>query len=337
MSSYGNSPSVSVVIPTRNRPSLVAEAVRSVLAQVVPPQEIIVVIDGGECSSNGLGATHEALSIFEDARLRVLTLPVPAGGSEARNAGVRAAVGEWIAFLDDDDQWLPEKLSVQLAALAWLPLDRDWVLSCPVLARSPLWEEVWPRVPYHPSQPLVEYLFCRKGWFAGRRYGGALLQTSTLLAPRRLLLRCPFAPGLAKHQDWDWLLRVSRQSGVAIHQITGAPLVVFHVEGDRPSVGRSLDWQFSLTWALNRRELFTTKALAAFVATECAAQAQTAGMREHWLLLRVLISTGLPAIAELLHMVIFLLMPQPTRRAFRERLRPKRLSVEHGPLSYRAP
>ncbi len=333
MSSYGNPPSVSVVIPTRNRPSMVVKAVQSALMQTASPWEVIVVIDGAD----GLGATREALAAIRDPRLRLLALPIAVGGSEARNAGVRAAAGEWIGFLDDDDEWMPEKLSVQLAALAWLPSDRDWVVSCPVLARSPLWEEVWPRELYSATQPLAEYLFCRKGWFAGRRYGRALLQTSTLLAPRSLLIRCPFATGLTKHQDWDWLLRVHQQKGAAIHQVTGAPLVIFHVEGSRPSVGRSQDWQFSLTWALERRELFTRKALAAFLATECAAQAQSASPREQWLLLRTLLGTGLPALPELLHALIFLLVPRTARRALREYLRPKRLSLQHRPLSYRAP
>ena len=309
------SPRVSVVIPTRNRPTLVVSAVRSALAQSVPPLEVIVVIDGPEPASGGM--TVEALRGVQDARLRVLPLTCTVGGAEARNHGVRAASGDWIAFLDDDDVWLPGKVAVQLVFAETLPREQLPILSCRVLARAPQWEEVWPRVIYREGQSVAEYLFCRRGW----GYGEALLQTSTLLVPRRLLERVPFTPGLRKHQDWDWLLRASAEPDAAIYCVADRPLVVFHIEGDRSSVSRGADWRSSLAWARRRRTLISRRALRGFLVTECAAQAQRQSWRERAAVAGLLLHSGMPGPSELLQASTFLLVPQKLRRVVRDSLR----------------
>ena len=127
------------------------------------------------------------------------------GGSGARNAGVKAARSEWIAFLDDDDEWLPGKLQKQME-VALRAEEANPVVSCRVVVKTPQSEYVFPRRVYRGEGRIEEYLFCRKRW----PVGGGFVQTSTLLARRDLLLRVPFAEGLAVHQDWDLLLRVSR-------------------------------------------------------------------------------------------------------------------------------
>src|ERR1700683_1346744 len=97
---------VSVVIPTHNRALQVKEAIDSVLAQSEPVREIIVVDDGSTDD------TQKQLSTYAD-RVRVLILQGE-GASAARNSGIRAALGQWIAFLDDDDVWLPAKIERQM-------------------------------------------------------------------------------------------------------------------------------------------------------------------------------------------------------------------------------
>ncbi len=333
--------SVSVVIPTRNRPQMVFAAVRSALSQTLPPVEVVVVIDG-PAALDAAGAqsaiddgTQAALAQIVDKRLRVITLPSQVGGAEARNIGVRAATGNWIAFLDDDDLWLPGKLAVQLGFAAALPANITPVLSCPVLARSPQWEELWPRTPYRPGESMAEYLFCRRGW----RYGSALLQTSTLLVPRELLLRVPFAMGLRKHQDWDWLLRATAEPGVIVYPVGKVPLAIFHVEGERSSVGRACDWRFSFAWASERQGYFTSRAYASFLVTECAAQASAQGWRERLAFVSALLRTDLShlVLSQLLQLMAFLLFSQKSRRALRTVLQMVQSSRRSAPAACRAP
>ncbi len=313
---------VSVVIPTRNRARLVLGAVESALEQTYAKLEVLVVIDGPENAA--AESTAAVLARVKDSRLRVMALAENVGGGEARNLGVRAAGGEWVAFLDDDDLWLPEKLAVQLEHALRLPSGVVPVLTCPVLARSPKWEDVWPREPYKPGELLSEYLFCRKGW----SYGSALLQTSTLMAPRTLLLTVPFARSLKKHQDWDWLLRAIQYPSVRVQPAGHRPLVVFRVEGERASVGRVQDWRFSLAWARERKALLTRRAFAGFLATECAAQAQGEGWRAQAELLVAFLKNGVPPVGDAARFFVFLCVPQARRRRLRDLFRHRRTAGE---------
>lgn len=100
---------ISVVIPTYNRADVVTRAIKSVLVQTYTDYEIIVVDDGST------DKTREILTPYSNC-IRYIH-QMNQGVSSARNAGIRAARGEFIAFLDSDDEWLPEKLSVQVAEL----------------------------------------------------------------------------------------------------------------------------------------------------------------------------------------------------------------------------
>ena len=100
-------PRVSVIIPTFNRSERVVRAVSSVLNQSFKDFEIIVVDDGSTDN------THEALSKYTSA-IHYIQQPDNMGVSAARNRGITSSIAPWIAFLDSDDYWLKEKLSVQI-------------------------------------------------------------------------------------------------------------------------------------------------------------------------------------------------------------------------------
>jgi glycosyltransferase involved in cell wall biosynthesis len=103
-------PFISIVIPSHNRPDTLAEALASVRAQTFTDYEIIVVSNG---ESDGMRQQTRAVANAHRAQYFVLD---EGSVSIARNFGLAKARGEWIAFLDDDDIWLPEKLARQLAA-----------------------------------------------------------------------------------------------------------------------------------------------------------------------------------------------------------------------------
>lgn len=100
---------ITAVITTFNRPVHTREAIESVLAQTRAADEIIVVDDG---------STDDTPTTLKEFGKNIYVIRQPNGGvSAARNAGIRAAAGEWIAFLDSDDLWLPDKLEAQVNAL----------------------------------------------------------------------------------------------------------------------------------------------------------------------------------------------------------------------------
>lgn len=97
-------PVVTVVVPTYNRASLLVRAIGSVLAQTLRNWELIVVDD---CSTD---ETEQVVRSFSDDRIKYIRHDRNRRVSAARNTGIRCARGEYVAFLDDDDEWLPEKL-----------------------------------------------------------------------------------------------------------------------------------------------------------------------------------------------------------------------------------
>lgn len=106
---------VSVVIPTRNRPVLLRRAMQSVLAQDWRNLELIVVDDASDAAQN-VGAVVEEMTAV-DTRIRYLRQAKQSGVSAARNRGIAEARGSYIAFQDDDDEWIVDKLSRQVSAL----------------------------------------------------------------------------------------------------------------------------------------------------------------------------------------------------------------------------
>ncbi len=104
-------PKVSVIIPTYNRPEMVKNAVQSVLNQTYRDLEVIVVDDGMDRRAG------EGLKMIEDDRVVYIQHEKSLGGGAARNTGIIKSRGEYIALLDDDDEWMPTKLEKQMVLL----------------------------------------------------------------------------------------------------------------------------------------------------------------------------------------------------------------------------
>ncbi len=196
---------VSAVIPTRDRARWVERAVASVLAQTRPPEEVIVVDDG---STDG---TAECLrELFP--QVRVISTE-NRGVSAARNRGIAAAASEWIAFLDSDDEWRPEKLEAQLEALAAEP-------GCRLCHSDEIWIRNGRRV--NPRRHHEK----RGGSIYRRCLPRCVISPSAALVARSLLVEVGlFDESLPACEDYDLWLRICVREPVAY---VDRPLVVKH-------------------------------------------------------------------------------------------------------------
>ncbi|SHF68048.1 Glycosyl transferase family 2 [Desulfacinum infernum DSM 9756] len=194
---------VSVIIPTHNRARMVREAVESVLAQKDARFELIVVDDGST------DETPEALGPHRD-RLRFIRQE-NRGVSAARNRGIQVARGEWIAFLDSDDLWLPGKLRAQLSFFE----EHPDLLICQT-------EEVWIRNGrrWNPKK----YHAKPSGYCFGRLLERCLVSPSAVMIHRRVLNEVGlFDETLPACEDYDLWLRIGCRRPIGL---VPEPLVI---------------------------------------------------------------------------------------------------------------
>lgn len=187
-------PVVSVVIPTRNRERYLRQAIESVLAQSYPDFEIIVIDDG---STDG---TPNLARSFDNPRVRFIS-QMTAGPSEARNRGMHEATGDYIAFLDDDDLFLPTKLELQVAYLE-ANAAADLVASgMQLINESGEIQRLWRT---WQDQPELTLLGCL--------YSCPVLPSAVLIRKAVLSqLDQWFDPGLKRCVDKDFFLQVMLQ------------------------------------------------------------------------------------------------------------------------------
>jgi glycosyltransferase involved in cell wall biosynthesis len=295
-------PLVSAIIPTRNRPELVRRAVKSVLQQIYERIEVIVVVDGLDLK------TVTVLEELSDPRVRIIALKESVGGGEARNIGVAAASGYWIALLDDDDEWLPKKITAQLSLALQQTDDRVLIVSR-FVACSVSGDFLMPVRPPRSDEPFSEYLFTPHCGF----------QTSTFFCSRRLFLEVPFTPGLKGCQDLDWFLRMMTHSGVQL-LIANKPLALYHLPQSRNSVSRGFDWQLRLEWGRSQRHLMTARAYSLFVVGLCVTKAalEPFSFKTFTVLLRECLFAGSPNLRTVAHLFALFLLPDKLQQSLRD-------------------
>ncbi len=190
-------PVVSVIVPVRNGELLLAEALTSVRDQTFARLEAITVDDGSTDGSADVARRF----CREDPRFRLVSLG-GAGVSAARNEGIRHASGEWIAFLDADDLWFPQKLARQMEEVRKEPR-ADFLFSNYVEWR----DGVDFRVRYASERKLP------RGACLPRLVYSNLFGTSTVMVRRELLDRAGhFDTMLTAAEDWDLWLRMAETS-----------------------------------------------------------------------------------------------------------------------------
>ena len=206
---------VSVVVPTRNRCAWLAITLRSVLQQQDVDLELIVV---DEASTDG---TQEMLIALRDARVRVIRHEIPRGVSGARNRGAAEARGEWLAFLDDDDLWAPDKLGRQLHAAQTGGC--DWVYTGAVNITGD-GRVVSGRAPLAPDDVLA----------ALPRYNAIPGGGSNVVVRRTTWLSAgPFDTRLRNTEDWEMWIRLAKHGPPAW---VCSPLLAYRVHPSNSSL-----------------------------------------------------------------------------------------------------
>lgn len=199
---------VSVIIPVYNSEKHIARAIESVLRQTVPAFEIIVINDGSQ------DGTQKVLEQFKG---RIIDKTVPNGGaSKARNIGITMSTGDWVAFLDSDDEWLSDKLERQVALIAGHP-DAGLVFSAYDLtsgqkeqARTISFGQIHPlgQTVVQRNQPVIEDCFYLL-------FVENFIKTSTVMIRRDILNQAGlFDESLRTVEDRDLFIRVSNLTTV---------------------------------------------------------------------------------------------------------------------------
>jgi glycosyltransferase involved in cell wall biosynthesis len=208
-------PTVSVVLPVFNGESSIGRAVQSVLRQTMSDLELVVVDDGSA------DRTGTVVSRYSEPRLKFVKLANNSGPSAARNAGISLARGEYIAFLDSDDEWLPDKLEQQVETIRASSATTGISTTGFRIHRlvSGRYQDTIPDP--HDDWRRRQLTMC------------ALGPGSTLMVKRDVFPQVGmFDVALRRFEDWDWMIRC-----LAVRNIVICPsvLAILHVDR-RPSV-----------------------------------------------------------------------------------------------------
>lgn len=223
-------PQVSVILPTYNRAHLIKRPIKSVLNQQFSDLELIIVDDGSRDD------TATVVNEFADSRISYIEHETNKGSSAARNTGINAATGEYIAFLDSDDEWHPTKLSKQIRYLDNLP--EEWVAvycdtqvvrqgQCADLRR--VLNKIVPggkanRIQPEGGEELIPRLLAIEFDPAG---GSTLVVESDTINELN-----GFDESFRRHTDWEFLIRLLRIGKLAA---VDEPLVYIY-ETSYPSI-----------------------------------------------------------------------------------------------------
>lgn len=185
---------ISVVIPTYNRAELLKNSINSVLSQTYRDFEILVIDD---CSSDH---TPGVLEVIRDERLRVIRNGSNKGIAAVRNIGVTSARGEYIAFLDDDDEWLPGKLEKQLDVLEGGSANLGCVYTGVLVINSDGDQVLQTSIPRYRNNILKELLFQN------------FITTSTVVVKKACFEKVGlFDEDIPYGEDYDMWIRIAKE------------------------------------------------------------------------------------------------------------------------------
>lgn len=195
-------PAISVVIPAFNRAHVINKAITSVLSQTFKDYEIIVIDDGSTDN------TQEVVKNIKDGRIHYL-FQENGGGSKARNTGIDAARGKYIAFLDSDDVFLPHHLVNAFPVLE--SGDNICTYTQVIVDRGQGINFLKPPRGIRHDENISEYLMCDRGF----------VQTSSLIVPTKLARQVKYDEKIKAGQDYDFAIRLVH-SGAQLEMLSAS-------------------------------------------------------------------------------------------------------------------
>jgi glycosyltransferase involved in cell wall biosynthesis len=247
-----NHPIVTVVLPFYNRTQTIEGSLTSVINQTFINWELLIVDDGSsEEESKNL---TELVIQLKDSRIQVLIQNKNLGGGAARNIGMLAAKGEYIALLDSDDEWEIDKLERQV--VFHKDKSKKLVTYTKSLIHYGVNKKPQAPLPSHAiekGEKIADYLFVR----------GGFMPTPSLFGARSVFINSLFDTNLRRHQDYDFLLSLE-QAGCTFEMINEV-LVNIHWEDVGTKAGeRFYCPDVSAKFIGDRLNLFSDQAAAAF-------------------------------------------------------------------------
>lgn len=239
----------SVVIPSYNRAHLIAETIKSVQEQTFQDFEIIVV-DDGSCDN-----TEQVIAAMQDARIRYIK-QLNGGATSARNTGIKAAKGRYIAFLDSDDFFVPEHLA--LAAPVLQRSDNICTYTQVIVDRGDGLKFLKPSRGYRKDEHISEYLLCKKGF----------VQTSTLIVPCKLANLVRYDESIGYGDDMDIAIRLVAAGGDLI--MLPKPGAIWQDTWSESRLSSAIDPVKRLSWLKAIEPLLTKKAYYAVLGRSVA-------------------------------------------------------------------
>jgi glycosyltransferase involved in cell wall biosynthesis len=224
---------VSIVIPTYNRVKLLERAIESVLSQTFKNFELIVVDDASTDGTEKLMERYCRL----DGRVEYVRLEQNTKGTKPRNVGIMKSKGKFIALLDSDDEWVANKLEVQLNFIK--ETNRSNVVcftNLLIKENGKLLRRSYNKKYY--GQDIIDYMFINNT--------DTWVQASTYMFEAELGKETLFDPELRKHQDIDFCLRL--QKNKAEFLLLDEPLTVYHHHNSENRVGNNNKVDLSLDW-----------------------------------------------------------------------------------------
>lgn len=239
---------ISVIIPSYNRGDTIKRSIESVLDQTYSNLEVIVVDDGSTDN------TEEIVADLKSNKLFYYKNHTNIGACGSRNRGVKMAKGEFIAFQDSDDEWLPEKLEKQMQFLNEINCD---LVFCSMDRISDEKIEIYP--PYFPDN--------NSSFYKQLLYENCT-STQTLLGKREVFENIKFDESMPRFQDWELMLRISLVYNV---KHLNSVLVISYIQNDSISLNsKSAVFGLKKIYGIHKEAIIADKKINAEFCTKIA-------------------------------------------------------------------